>query len=203
MLRFVLREFGPLIAFGLLAYAFDVKAAVVGAVVVVTAGGGWRLWRGIAFTRIYTLTSTLTVVFGVVDLCSAYPFMLQYEAVITNVATGIAVVAGARGDKPMIQELAEQRAGQPFPDRPDVRRFFELFTLAWAGYFFVKAAFYLWIGLIMPLAEAVAVRSLVGGISLGIMLVVSITQGPRLFALCHRLKLLPATAPHEAVSDPR
>jgi len=199
-MRFVVGEFGPLIAFGLLSYAFGVRTALAGAVVAVIAGCSWRLWRRIAFTRIYTLASGLTVVFGLIDLFSADPFMLKYEAVITNAATGIAFVAGARGTKPMIQEFAEQRQGQPFPERADVRRFFELFTLAWAGYFFVKAACYLWIGLVMPLAEAAAVRALAGGISLAVMLVVSITQGPRLFNLCHRLRLLPVAAPHE--TDP-
>jgi hypothetical protein len=36
---------------------------------------------------------------------------------------------------PLPQKIAEPRQGAPFPDRKDVRRFCELFTLAWAGYF--------------------------------------------------------------------
>lgn len=202
-LRFVAGEFGPLLAFALLSYASGITAALVGVVVVVIAGSAWRAWRRIAFTRIYMLSSGLTLVFGVIDLLSAYPFMLRYEAAITNVATAVAFVAGAGGAKPLIQEFAEHRQGQPFPERADVRRFFAFFTLAWAVYFFAKAALYLWIGSVMPLEQAIAVRSFAGGISLAIMLAVSITQGPRLFELCHRFQLLPAEAgPERPASAP-
>jgi len=130
----------------------------------------------VAFTRIYVLSAVLTVVFGTVDLCSTSPFMLRCEAVITNLATGLAFVAGARGNKPLLQEIA-------FPDRADVRRFFQLFTLAWTCYFFLKTAGYAWIGAVLPLGQAIALRSLLGSISLLVMLVVSITQGRRLFFL--------------------
>ena len=39
--------------------------------------------------------------------------------------------------------------------------------------------------------EAMALRSVAGGVSLGLMIVVSATQGRRLFFLCRRLGLLP------------
>ncbi len=61
----------------------------------------------------------------------------------------------------------------------------------WAGYFFVKAAFYLWTATTMPLTEAMALRSLVGGVSLALMIAFSVTQGRRMFFLCRRLGLLP------------
>ncbi|MFI5011192.1 MAG: hypothetical protein ACHQAY_02480 [Hyphomicrobiales bacterium] len=191
ILRFVLAEFGPLIVFLALAWAVGTKAAIAGSVAFIIGDAIWRYRKGIAFTRIYILVSALTIVFGAIDLVSATPFMLKYEAVVTNVATGIAFAIGARGPKPMIQEVAEQRQGTPFPEGEDFRRFFQLFTLLWAAYFFLKAAFYLWIGLIMPLAQAMAVRSVVGGVSLGLMTALSVTQGRRLFMLCRRLGLVP------------
>lgn len=64
----------------------------------------------------------------------------------------------------------------------------------WAGYFFAKAAVYFWLGQSMPLTQAMAVRSVFGGLSLGLMIAVSFTQGRRLFALCRSLGLLPAAA---------
>jgi intracellular septation protein A len=193
-LRFVLSEFGPLIVFLLLNWRFGIKLAIAGTIAFVVIDGVRRLWMHVQFTRIYLLTGALTIVFGAVDLFAASPFMLKYEAVITNVATGLVFAAGARGEKPLLQQFAEQRQGEPFPDRPDVRRFFELFTLAWACYFLLKAAVYLWMGAVLPLASAVAWRSLVGGLSMAAMLVVSITQGRRLFFLCGRLGLLPPPA---------
>ena len=191
VLGFVLWEFGPLVVLLALSAAFGVKVAIGGTIAFILVDSARRLWSHIPFTRIYLLSSGLAVTFGAVDLVSETPFMLKYEAVITNVATGIAFVAGARGDKSMLQEIAEQR-GEAFPDRRDVRHYFRLLTLVWAGYFFVKAGVYLWLGAVLPLQRAILLRSLIGGVSLGVMLAVSITQGRRLFFLCRRLGLLPA-----------
>lgn len=139
-------------------------------------------------------SSVLTVMFGAIDLFASMPFMLKYESVVTNVATGAAFAIGAGGAKPMLQELAEKQRSMTFPEGADVRRFFQLFTLLWAAFFFVKAAFYYWLSVVMPLTEATAVRSIVGGVTLGLMIALSVTQGRRLFFLCRRLGLLPVVA---------
>ena len=119
--------------------------------------------------------------------------MLAYEAVFTNAATGLAFVAGLRGPKSLVQQLAEQRCG-PYPDRADFRRFFQLFTLLWAAYFFLKAAAYFWAAWTLPLTEAMGVRTLVGPASLVLFTALSVSHGDRLFALCRRLGLLPKPA---------
>ncbi|MGA2793210.1 MAG: hypothetical protein ABSE69_06685 [Roseiarcus sp.] len=193
-LRFVLSEFGPLIVFWALALALGTKAAIAGSVAFIIADAVWRCRRRIPATRLYIFSSTLTVMFGAIDLFAVTPFMLKYESVVTNVATGAAFIIGARGAKPMLQELAEKQRSMAFPEGADVRRFFQLFTLLWAVYFFIKAAFYYWLGVIMPLTEAMAVRSIVGGVTLGLMIALSVTQGRRLFFLCRRLGLLPDVA---------
>ena len=54
--------------------------------------------------------------------------VIEVVSYVTNVATGLFFVAGARGEKSLIQEVAEKRS--QFPDRADVRYFFRLFTLA-------------------------------------------------------------------------
>jgi intracellular septation protein A len=192
--RFVVLEFGPLVAFFILALTLGVKAAIVGSILVIAADAVWRRLRRLAFTRLYLLTSGLTLTFGAIDLFSAQPFMLSYEAVVTNAATGAAFVVGAFGAKPLIQEVAEQRVGKPFPKSPDVRRFFQIFTLFWATYFFAKAVIFFWLAWTLPLTQAMALRSIAGGISLGLMIAVSVTQGRRMFFLCRWLGLLPASA---------
>jgi intracellular septation protein A len=193
VLTFVLWEFGPLLALLALSAAFSLKVAIAGTMAVVVVDSGRRLWRCIPFTRIYLLSSGLAVVFGTIDLLAETPFMLKYEAVITNLATGVAFVAGARGPKSMIQEIAEQRR-EAFPDRADVRHFFRLLTLFWAAYFFLKAGLYFWLSVTLPTSRAILLRSVIGGVSLGIMLVISTTQGRRLFFLCRRLGFLPIVA---------
>jgi len=188
--RFVLAEFGPLIVFWALALAFGIKPAIAASILFILADAAWRRLKGHAFTRLYLLVSGLTLVFGAVDLWAPSPFMLKYEAAVTNVATGVAFVMGALGEKPIIQEVAEQR-GEAFVATREIRAFFRLFTLAWAAYFFLKAAFYVWIVWALPMLEAMALRSVIGSASLGIMILVSTTQGRRLFFLCRRLGLLP------------
>ncbi len=126
------------------------------------------------FTRLYLLVSGLTLVFGAVDLWATSPFMLKYEAAVTNIATGAAFVAGAMGGKPIIQEVAEQR-GEAFPPTREIRAFFRLFTLVWAAYFFIKAVFYVWIVWTLPMLQAMALRSVIGSISLGVMIAISAT----------------------------
>jgi intracellular septation protein A len=190
-LRFLLSEFGPLIAFYALALTFGTKAAIAGSLVFIGADAIWRYRRRLPATRLYIFSCALTVMFGAIDLFAATPFMLKYESVLTNVATGVAFVVGACGVKPMLQELAEKQRRMTFPEGADVRRFFQLFTLVWAAYFFIKAAFYYWLGAIMPLAEAMAIRSVVGSLTLGLMIALSVTQGRRLFFLCRWLGLLP------------
>ena len=194
--RFALAEFGPLIVFWLVALTLGVKAAILGSIVFILADAVWRWRKGLAFTRLYLLVSALTLTFGFVDLVSTSPFMLKYEAAVSNIATGIAFVVGALGEKPILQEVAEQR-GASFVATNEIRAFFRLFTLAWAAYFFLKAALFLWMAWTMPMLEAMALRSAIGGVSLGLMIAVSTTQGRRLFFLCRRFGLLPKQAPAE------
>ena len=194
--RFALAEFGPLIVFWLLALTLGVKAAILGSIVFILADAVWRWRQGLAFTRLYLLVSALTLTFGFVDLVSTSPFMLKYEAAVSNIATGIAFVVGALGEKPILQEVAEQR-GESFVVTNEIRAFFRLFTLVWAAYFFLKAALFLWMAWTMPMLEAMALRSAIGGVSLGLMIAVSTTQGRRLFFLCRRFVLLPKPTPAE------
>ena len=78
-----------------------------------------------------------------------------------------------------------------------MRHFFRLFTLFWAGYFFVRAGVYLWLGLTLPLQQALAVRAVIGTASLAGMIGLSF-MGRRLFFFCRWLGLLPEGAAETA-----
>lgn len=194
ILRFAFGELGPLLVFWALMLTAGLKPAIAGSLVFILADAAWRLWRGRPFTRLYLVVSALTLGFGAVDLLVATPFLIVYEAPITNVLTGAAFVAGAFGEKPMLMEVAEARPGADFPRTEEMRRFFRLFTLIWAGYFFVKSGVYLWLAATLPLTQALALRSTLGGVSLGLMTALSVTQGRRLFLFFRRLGWLGAQA---------
>jgi intracellular septation protein A len=198
LVRYVAMEFGALIVFWIALYFFGIKPAIAATIAFILLDALYR-WRARKpVTRIYVLTSTLAVAFGAIDLYAADPFMIKYEAVITNTVTGIFFVLGARGEKSIIQEMAERR--QQFPDRLDVRYFFRLFTLFWAGYFFIKAAVYLWLGMTLPLERALALRVLIGNVSLAAMMALSFLGGRHLFFLCRWLGLLPRVELTEATA---
>ena len=192
--RFVASELGPLLVFWALALTLGTRLAIAGALAAVLIVSAYKFWRGQKFTRLYLVVSTLTLAFGAVDLCAATPFLLAYEAPITNALIGAAFVAGAFGDKPMMQEIAEQRPGVVLPQTGETRRFFRLFTLVWAAFFFVRAAVYLWLAATLPMQQALAVRSIIGTISLAAMIALSVTQGRRLFLLLRRAGWLGAAA---------
>jgi intracellular septation protein A len=189
-------DFAGLIVFYILLYTAGLKAAIAGTIVFLAVDAYRRHRRKLGFPRLYVLSGGLAVVFGVVDLLSANPFMIKYEAVISSLVIGGMFALGARG-KSLIQELVEQREGEPFEERADVRRFFQLLTLLWAGYFVVKAFVYLWMGEIMPMDRLLALRPIVGTASM-IVMVILMTQGRRLFFLCRRLKMLPPSEGAEA-----
>jgi intracellular septation protein A len=188
--RWILAEIGPLVVFWALALTLGVKPAIAGSILFILGDAAWRWRKRLSFTRLYLLVSALTLVFGGIDLVATSPFMLKYEAAVTNAVTGVAFVIGAMGEKPIIQEAAEQR-GASIPATEETRAFFRLFTWVWAAYFFLKAAFYVWLVWTLPMLEAMALRSVIGSASLGVMILISMTQGPRLFFLCRRLGILP------------
>jgi intracellular septation protein A len=184
--RSVVSEIAPLLVFWALALSLGVKPAIAGSIAVIVIVSAYKLYHRQTFTRLYLVVSTLTLAFGAVDLYAATPFLIVYEAPISNALTGAAFVVGAFGEKPMLQEIAEKRPGSDIPQTAEIRRFFRLFTLVWAAYFFLKAAGFLWIAATLPLEQALAWRSLVGSLSLAAMIALSITQGRRLFMLFRR-----------------
>ena len=60
-----------------------------------------------------------------------------------------------------------KQRGEGFVATDEIRAFFRLFTLIWAAYFFLKAVLFLWMAWTMPMLEAMALRSAIGGVSLG------------------------------------
>jgi len=190
LLRVLMREFGGMILFWIVFWQFGLKPAIAATILFVLADGGRRLVRGLPFGRIWMLSNLLTLAFGLIDLQAATPFMIRYEATIGSLIAGCAFLVGSFGRKTMIQELAEERQGSPFEDRPDLRLFFRGLTLVWAAYFFGKALAYLWLMQAFPLGQALAIRSVAGTGSFAVMMLLSF-RGRAIFALCQRWKLLP------------
>ena len=150
-LRVLVAQLGTVILFWTLLWTFGLKVAIAGSIVFVLIDGTRRVIFRAGFPALYLLTSGLTIIFGAIDLYSQTPFMIKYEAVITNLVVAGVFAWGARGEKAMFQEIAEEQTNEKFPDRADIRFFFKLLTWIWAGYFLVRAGVYLWLGAILPI----------------------------------------------------
>jgi intracellular septation protein A len=192
LIRYAFAEFGSVIVFVVGLYAFGIKPAIVATIVWIAGDAIQRAVRRLGFPQVWLFANGLVVVFGGVDLYAATPFMLRYEPVVTNVLTGVVFAAGAFGDKPVIQLLAEAR-GRSFPEGAEIRRFFQVLTFIWVAYFVLKAGVYYWLARTMTLEEAMPIRAVVGPGSLVVLLALSFRSRP-LFLLLRRLRLLPAPA---------
>ena len=196
----VAEELGGLLAFWIVLWGVGLKAAIAATLLFVLVDGTRRLVLRRPVTRIWILSNGLALAGGAVDLSATTPVMIRYEAVATNVLTGLVFLFGAFGRKSMVQEIAESWQGAPFgSDRPDLHVFFRAFTLVWAGYFFLKALVYLWLAAILPLERALSLRSLIGTVSFVLMILIS-RRGASLFRLGRRHGLF--ATPAEPGPDP-
>ncbi|MGH6878533.1 MAG: septation protein IspZ [Rhizomicrobium sp.] len=189
----LLHTFGGVILFQVIFWRLGLKAAIAATLVFLLADGAWRLAQRERLPMIWLLANGLTLVFGVIDLWAKTPFMIRFEAPITNSIAGLAFLLGARGDRPIILEFAEQwqGAGNRIPlEKPGMIAFFRAFTLAWAIFFFARAAVFLWLAFSVSLDRAIVLRSMIDPVSFIAMMAISICGRP-IFGLCQSIGLLP------------
>ena len=181
--------FGGLLIFQAVLWTWGAKPAIAASLAYLLLDGAWRLARRQKLPAVWLLSNGLALAFGIVDLWARTPFMIRYEGVISNVIVGLLFLAGAGGERPRFMTLVEQGMGQPLPKgRPELVAFFRAFAILWAVYAFAKAGLVLWLVETYPLPTALALRSLVGAVTLVPMLALSF-GGRRVFALCQRVGL--------------
>ena len=168
LLRSAVFDFGGIIVFYALLATLGLRAAIIGTVVFVPLDALRRHALRIGFPRLYILTTSVVLVFGLIDVFSKRPFMLRYEGAVTEGIIGIAFWVGSRGVS-IIEELVMQQ--QPDLEIPNRRRFFQLITRSWSIYFLCMAGLYVWIGQTFSLVHAVEIRqvaSLAGALSMAV-----------------------------------
>ena len=177
-----------LIFFGALKL-FGLKPAIAATLVFVVLDSLRRLILRVPTPQMYIFSHVMALVFGVVDLTLKTPFMIRYEGVITNLIVAAVFVRGAFGPRLMLMEMVESGRGAPFPPNlPGIRTYFSAFTLVWAAYFILRAGFALWTVQVYPLAQALAIRMVVGNVSMIGLALIS-TQGRRIYQACQALGL--------------
>lgn len=197
LLKGLFHTFGGLVLYWTVLLAFGVKPAIAVTLLFVVGEGGWRLATRRPFPPLWWFANGAALVFGAIDLWARTPFMIRYEGAIINLITAGAFALGAVGPEPLVLRIARQRKPDIPADQPEVIRFFRAFTLAWALYFVARAGAFLWIMSTFPLAQALAIRTAVAWMSLGVMLLASF-NGRRVFDICQRLGLFKPAKEHSA-----
>jgi len=201
IVAWILRDFGPLLVFYVTNHFFGFVPAIIVAMAWSVADVTLIKLRKQEVSTFLEFSITVTLLFGVVDLYLQGPFLFRYEAVLSNVVTGVFFALTLRGKKSLIQEFAERRAlagGTAVPINPDTIYYFRLCTRVWVVYFFLKAAFYAWTAYRYDLEKALAIRLLVGNVTFYALLFVSIFLARPIILSLRRLGLTPSARPEPA-----
>jgi intracellular septation protein A len=195
-IAWILRDFGPLIVFYGANHFFGFVPAIVASMAWSVGDVALIKLRKQQVSAFLKFSIVVTVLFGTIDVYLQGPFLFRYEAALSNVVTGVFFGLTLRGDKSIIQEFAEKRAattGKPVPINPDTIHYFRLCSWVWTVYFFLKAAFYVWVGHQYDLERALAIRIVVGNATFYSLLFVSIFLAKPIILGLRRLGLSPST----------
>ena len=184
LIRFLIRDFGPLFVFYGVNHYFGLRIAVISTVFYSVAQIALLLIRRETITAFLKYSIAATLIFGALDLSLQTPVFFKYEASITNVITGIFFAMTLLGEKTFIQEFAEQRLkqqGKTSPIRPEFILFYRYSTAVWTVYFFIKAGYFAYVSSNHSIDEALVIRTAVGNVSFYGMLFTNIVLGKRIF----------------------
>jgi intracellular septation protein A len=88
----IFNNFGPLLIFYVANHFLGLKTAIVTSTVFAVAEITFKIVRKGKIGGLLIFSTLMTLIFGVVDLYSANPFMIKYEPSVSNVLTGIWVM---------------------------------------------------------------------------------------------------------------
>ncbi|MBL7672123.1 MAG: septation protein IspZ [Bdellovibrionaceae bacterium] len=189
---FFYKNFGPLIVFYVANHFWGLKTAIAVSLVFTVAEIIHYKISKKEITTFFKFSVALTFVFGVLDLTLENAFFYKIEATVTNLFTAFFFGITLFQPKPLIQQFAEQQGRTLKEQSIDKTFFFRLLTMVWTFYFILKAILYLWINLNSDLEQGLIVRTIIGNVSFGIMLFVSIGLARPIWNLLVKLKVMPS-----------
>ena len=198
---FALTNFGPLIAYGVGQHFYGMKVGIMAATAVSLAE-----FLRFAIMRqrppmFFLFSFGITVLFGLIDLLATDPFVFRYESVATSLVFALYFGASVLVGKPVIAEFARQTMDPERMKLPGVRRYLELLTFVWTGYFVVKAGVYFYVARTYSIEEALAFRAVVGNATLAGLLIGERVLRPQIIVVLKRLGILPPTVAADAATS--
>ena len=191
--NFLYKNFGPLVVFYIANHIWGLKTATFVSLVFTVIEVIQLKAAKKEITAFFKFSAAMALLFGVLDLTLENAFFYKIEASITNLFTAFFFGITLFQNKPLIQQFAEQQGRTSKDQSEDKTYFFRLLTIVWTIYFVIKAAIYLWINLNSDVEQGLIIRSIVGNVSFGILLFVSIGLARPIWNLLMRLKVMPST----------
>lgn len=166
--RFVVESFGPLIAFVVLEHTVSLFAAIVSSIVTGVILVALQIVRDRKISPFTAYVAASVAVFGVLDLKYRSGFFVKLEPALGNTFTGLFFLATVVLGRPLIVELAQKQRKEPFTEKAIA--YLRGLTIAWGVFFFVRAAVYVWMAYRLTIDQALAIRSVAGPLSFGVMI---------------------------------
>ncbi len=170
-ISFVLLNFGAPIAFFVVFQWAGAKPAIALAVVatLVQALAHWVFSQPIS--PFYVVASGFTVAFGIIDLVIDNPKFFRLEPFAQNLLIGLVFLISL---KTKISVLGWLVNGIPVAFRPrigpEMSGYLRRLTLIWGIYLIAKSLVFLYLALHVNLGELILLRSVIGGGSLGLLI---------------------------------
>ncbi|HEY1956596.1 MAG TPA: VC0807 family protein [Polyangiaceae bacterium] len=169
VVRFVLESFGPLIVFVALEHAVSLLAAIISSIVTGAILVGLQISRDKKISPFTAYVAASVAVFGVLDLKYQTGFFVKIEPALGNVVTGLFFLGTVAVGRPLIVELAQKQSPEPFTERRI--RYLRTLTIVWGIFFFMRASAYVWMAYHLSIDQALAVRSVAGPVSFGVLII--------------------------------
>jgi uncharacterized membrane protein len=164
--RFALDTLGPLLTFWVAQYFGGTLVGIAAAVIWSAGNVVHRVSRGKPTSRLFWMTTVLTLAFGSLDLALGKSIFFRFEAVLTNLLTSLYFALSIAAGQSVLEELYEKSQGSTKPQTVELKAYLRIFTGVWAAYFLIKGAVYYWLALALPLSRLMIVRSIAGNLSL-------------------------------------
>jgi intracellular septation protein A len=169
-LEFALRNFATPVIFYITFHVYGAKPAIAFAIATSVLQFLYHRMKRIAISPFLWVGSGFTVLFGSMDMVIASPRFYRLEPGVHNLVIGLAFLTSLILKKPLLGWFMNSLPGflRPHPDELDAR-YMNVVTWIWTVYLLAKSALYFWLAFQVDLGDLIALRSIIGGGTLGLL----------------------------------
>lgn len=191
--NYLITNFGPTLAFYLVNHFYGLRAAIAtGLLVTIVEIIRFKFLQE-KMSLFFIFSTTITLLFGILDLTVKAPVFLKFEAGLSNLVFALFFASTLFQKKSIVQEFAEQQGRIDDQESEDKTFFFRFMTVLWSLYFLCKAIVFTLININNSIETGFLLRVLIGNISFAVMLFISIGLSRSIWRLLSRIGIMPSS----------